>query len=272
MRDYGRVFCALWRSRDFRSLNEDGRALVLYLLTCAHGTMIGAFSLPELYACDDMQWTPARLDQAFAELFRKGFARHCLVTNWVWICKFLDWNEPDNPNQWKAARKLANKIPQSCTWEPDFQQYFAAADEAASLEKPLEKRNRSRTLSKPGTGTGTGEGSGGGTGTGSVTGTGDARSTSNGIAASPGSPETGVCDGQDDHPLEPSNRRNGSSERRNGDFEAINEGVSKLLSAGAFVSADTRGLARALHCSVRQVEVAIGQLRDRGKLPQASAA
>lgn len=84
------------------------------------------------------------------------------------------------------------------------------------------------------------------------------------------SPNSGPGDfsGTDDPPEEPSPQ---SGERRNGDFERINEGVLKLISAGVHVDADTRGLARALHCSVRQVEVAIEQLRDRGKLPKRAA-
>lgn len=83
---------------------------------------------------------------------------------------------------------------------------------------------------------------------------------------------TEIVPGEDDPPEEPSPRRGDAAERRNGDFEAINAGVSKLLADGGYVSADTRGLARALHCSVRQVEVALEQLRDRGQLPARSAA
>jgi hypothetical protein len=85
-----------------------------------------------------------------------------------------------------------------------------------------------------------------------------------------GNPERNIS-GKSDPPEEPSPRRGESAERRNGDFEAINEGVSKLVRDGGFVAADTRGLARALRCSVRQVEVAIEQLRDRGQLPQVTA-
>jgi hypothetical protein len=274
MRDYGRVFCALWRSRDFRSLTEDGRALVLYLLTCAHGTMIGAFSLPSLYVCDDIQWTRNRLLDAFAELSRKGFATLCEDTNWVWIRKYLDWNEPDNPNVWKAAKKLASKIPESCTWDHDFQEYFAERAEAAEAEKPTKTRNRSQTVSKQGTGTGEGSGKGEGTGTGKGEGTGGARtsqpvdnsnSTTSTQREGNGEILNGSLPGQEPAP------RNGSRDRRNGGFEQINDDVCKLVTAGGFVAADTRGIARALHISVSQAEESVRQLRDRGRLPAVAA-
>lgn len=272
MRDYGRVFCALWRSRDFRSLTEDGRTLALYLLTCAHGTMIGAFSLPDLYVCDDIQWKRERLLDAFDELSRKGFATLCSDTNWVWINKYLDWNEPDNPNVWKAARKLASKIPESCTWDAEFQEYFEYCFDLAETEKQAgkgaRKGNRSRTVSKQGTGTG--EGSGGGTGTGSVTGTGTGSAHEPTEASAPKDQDPD-CDAQSAHPSDPPTRKNGNGERRNGDFEAINDAVSKVLASGACRPGEYKAIAKMAHISALQAEIAVRQLRDRGRLPAVAA-
>lgn len=279
MRDYGRVFCALWRSRDFRSLTEDGRALVLYLLTCAHGTMIGAFNLPALYACDDMQWEHSRLLKTFDELSRKGFATLCSDTHWVWIRKYLDWNEPDNPNVWKAARKLASKIPESCSWDADFQEYFEHCFDLAEAEKQAgkgaQKRNRSRTVSKQGTGTGEGSGKGEGTGTVEGTGTGGALDPNPVDNSTGGGEERRAGEdfgGENSPPEEPSRRRGAAAERRNGDFEGINDAVSKLLAAGVCKPHEYREIGRHAHISALQAEIAVRQLRDRGRLPQASAA
>lgn len=273
MRDYGRVFCAIWGSRDFRSLTEDGRALVLYLLTCPHTTMIGAFSLPVGYLVEDIQWTPERIESAFAELFRKGFATLCAKSGWVWIHKYLEWNEPDNPNQWKAARKLAAKIP-SCSWLSEFHEFFERVAAAAQAENPKPSRNGSRTLSKPGTGTG--EGSGTGVGTGSVTGTGAGTGgahSSEGNGSTPGGEQrAGVDSGNGSSLEDPPKRRGDAAARRNGDFEAVNDAVSKLLASGVCTAEQPDLLAKLAHISPRQARESLRQLDDRGLLPTGAAA
>lgn len=120
MRDYGKVYSSIWSSADFRALSEDGRTLVLYLLTSHHGTIAGVFRLPDGYACEDMQWEPARVVEAFGELLSKGFANRCETTKWVWVSKFLEWNPPENPNQRKAASKMACSVPDQCSWKSAF--------------------------------------------------------------------------------------------------------------------------------------------------------
>jgi hypothetical protein len=120
LRDYGKVFSRIWESDDFRSLSEDGRSLVMYLLTCQHGTIAGVFRVPDGYACEDLQWTPERVSEGFANISAKGFATRCESTKWVWVAKFLEWNPPENPNQRKAAAKVANSIPDGCAWRLDF--------------------------------------------------------------------------------------------------------------------------------------------------------
>jgi hypothetical protein len=126
-------------------MSEDGRTLALYLLTSPHTTLIGAFRLPDGYVCEDLQWTVERVSKGFAELFEKGFANRCETTKWVWIRKFLEWNPPENPNQWKSARKLASQVPDECAWNADFQRVFARA---AGDPEPA-PRNPSETVCKP---------------------------------------------------------------------------------------------------------------------------
>ena len=116
MRDYGKVHSSFWTSDDMRNLSEDGRTLALYLLTCPHGTIAGCFRLPDGYVTDDLQWSAQRVSKGFAELFAKGFANRCETTKWVWIFKHLKWNPPENPNQRKAAQKIARQVPTQCSW------------------------------------------------------------------------------------------------------------------------------------------------------------
>lgn len=120
MRDYGKVHTTFWSSQTTRGLSEDGRALALYLLTCPHGTIAGAFRLPDGYASEDLQWAPERVKEGFAELFAKGFANRCETTKWVWIVKHFEWNPPENPNQRKGCLKIVGQVPDECSWKSEF--------------------------------------------------------------------------------------------------------------------------------------------------------
>jgi hypothetical protein len=144
LREYGRIHCAFWTSTDIQSMSEDGRWLAMYLLSSPHTTIIGAFRLPDGYICEDMKWTPERVSKGFNELLSKGFANRCGTTKWVWIRKFLEWNSPENPNQWKAARKVAAQIPDGCSWKAEFEGYFVALTDDPSLGNS----NPSETVSK----------------------------------------------------------------------------------------------------------------------------
>lgn len=135
MREYGRIHCAFWTSNDIQSMSEDGRWLAMYLLSSQHTTIIGAFRLPDGYVCEDLKWSSGRVAKGFAELFAKGFANRCETTKWVWIRKFLQWNPPENPNQWKAAKKIASQIPAGCSWKADFYSVFASMTD---FEPPAE--------------------------------------------------------------------------------------------------------------------------------------
>lgn len=120
MRDYGKVHTSFWTSSTIGSLSEDARTLAFYLLTSPHSTISGVFRLPDGYACEDLGWVSERVEKGFRELFEKGFANRCETTKWVYIYKHFDWNKPENPNQRKAAKRVALMVPDECTWKPDF--------------------------------------------------------------------------------------------------------------------------------------------------------
>jgi len=120
MREYGKVFSRIWESEDFRRLSEDGQKLTIYLLTCTHGTLAGVFRVPDGYACEDLQWSSERVSKGFQELLANRFATRCERTKWVWVFKYLDWNPLENPNQRKAAVKIAQQVPSDCLWNQGF--------------------------------------------------------------------------------------------------------------------------------------------------------
>jgi len=149
MRDYGKVHTSFWSSPNIRSLSDDGRTMALYLLTCPHGTIAGVFRLPDGYACEDLKWSSERVCKTLDELFRNGFSNRCETTKWVWVRKHLEWNPPENPNQRKAAAKIARQIPDECAWKPEFTR---VCGESLGIEPIADREplhNPSETLSKP---------------------------------------------------------------------------------------------------------------------------
>jgi hypothetical protein len=127
VRDYGRVYASFWTSESTKSFSDDGRMLALYLLSGPHSTIAGVCRLPDGYVSEDLGWSSQRVSKGFAELLAKGFANRCETTKWVWIRKFLDWNKPENPNQWKAATKIAGHVPSKCAWRAEFLGVFSKA-------------------------------------------------------------------------------------------------------------------------------------------------
>lgn len=117
MRDYGKIHTGFWASDTLSGLDDSSRLLAAYLLTSSHTTMLGAFRLPDAYACEDLGWDSERLQNGFVTL--SAFAKYDTKTKWVWVIKFLEWNRPENPNQWKAVAKLAAAIPASVPFKDE---------------------------------------------------------------------------------------------------------------------------------------------------------
>lgn len=143
MRDYGKIRCGFWSDPQIKSRTDQGKVLAAYLLTCAHGTIVGAFYLPDGYVSEDLGWEPATVSAAFADLAEIGFARRCEVTKWTWLCRYLKDFPPENPNQWKATRKMAQRVPQTCIWKRDLDR---SLDPEESETEPF--RNRSERVSE----------------------------------------------------------------------------------------------------------------------------
>lgn len=158
MRDYGKVHSTFWSSDTTSSVTDDGRMLALYLMTSPHATIAGVFRLPDGYVCEDLKWDAERVSKGFSELLAKGFANRCETTKWVWVCKHFKWNQPENPNQRKAAKKVAEQIPSDCAWKALFFRDCGVFFDAEPLPKQKGLKKGSETVSKPGTGTGTGTG------------------------------------------------------------------------------------------------------------------
>ncbi|WP_445394255.1 hypothetical protein [Stenotrophomonas maltophilia] len=134
MRDYGKIHTGFWASETMLGLESDARLLAIYLMTSQHTTMLGAFRLPDAYACEDLGWSSERFQKGLETLSQAGFVKYDRVTKVVWIVKFVKWNRPDNPNQQKSIVKLAQALPDSLAFKDEI---LASIGVSETVAKPL---------------------------------------------------------------------------------------------------------------------------------------
>ena len=95
---YGRIEETFWHDPKIRALSEDGRNLMLYLLTCPHKNRLGCFALDPYYAAADLQWNPDRVAEALVELNDRDRIAWDPDHRVVLIRRFLRYNTLENPN------------------------------------------------------------------------------------------------------------------------------------------------------------------------------
>lgn len=134
MRDYGKIHTGFWASETMLGLESDARLLAIYLMTSQHTTMLGAFRLPDAYACEDLGWNSERFQNGLETLSEAGFVKYDRATKVVWIVKFVKWNRPDNPNQQKSIAKLAQALPDSLAFKDEI---LASVGVSETVSKPL---------------------------------------------------------------------------------------------------------------------------------------
>lgn len=113
MARYARVFTQFWTDEKIVSLTEDERTLFLYLLTCPHGNMIGAFVLPSFYGCADLRWPADRYEAALKTLLERRLVKRDEAVQLIWLPNYLKHNPLENPSQTAAAQKVVEELPRS---------------------------------------------------------------------------------------------------------------------------------------------------------------
>ncbi len=112
MRDYGKIYTSLWRSKKFRGLpNDDCRLLYLYLHTSPHTNMLGCFVLEEGYAIADLGWTVKRYRDCIDTLCKAYLIGFDSGESLVRIVDFIAHDPFMNPKHAMAAVKTAEKLP-----------------------------------------------------------------------------------------------------------------------------------------------------------------
>ena len=110
---YAKVHNRIWRSQDFRQLNEDGKSLFIYLLTSPHLNMVGFYYLPLAYIADDLQWPFERVAKGLRNCIERGVISYDHDTSVILIHNYLKYNPIENPNQAKGAVNILLEMPQT---------------------------------------------------------------------------------------------------------------------------------------------------------------
>jgi hypothetical protein len=111
MRKFSLVSPRIWTSRRFTGLPSDnGRLLYLYLLTCGHQTSIGAYPLPDAYACADLQWDLERYLEARQELTKADLIAFDPDASVVAIRRWFKHNPVTNDKHRMGALRLISEL------------------------------------------------------------------------------------------------------------------------------------------------------------------
>lgn len=115
MRHYGVIYSGYWRDPDIAAIGGVTREFGAYLLTGPHSNGLGCFYLPPEYVAADLGWDIETVQEAFVNLSMIGFIKVCPTTKYVFIPKFLKWNEITNPNVAKGRFKELASVPKNFT-------------------------------------------------------------------------------------------------------------------------------------------------------------
>jgi len=120
---YAQVERAIWTKSRFRSLSDDGRLLLLYIVTSPHATQSGLFRLPSGYACEDLKWTPERYKAAMDELIKIGLINYDDVNSIIFNPNQLLKFPPQNGNHVAGIIGKLKELPST----PLFNEFAAIA-------------------------------------------------------------------------------------------------------------------------------------------------
>ena len=149
---YTRVESRFWQDEKMRTVSDDARYLMLYLLTSPHRNILGLYFLPFPYACFDLGWDEKRFKKALEELLKTGGIAYDALSHVVLVKNYLKHNPLENPNQVKSAIVKLDELPETHLFQ-SFLTIIKQSDKP--FIQPLIERLQER-LGQPGTGTGTG--------------------------------------------------------------------------------------------------------------------
>ena len=143
MARYYPVSPLFWMDDKIGQLDDQGKILALYLLTCEHRNLEGLFRLPYAYIQADLAWDEQTVRDEMARLIELGFIAYDEAARVVFLPKALKYHEPKAPKQVQGAINALQQVPDTTLW-PMFQEAAAMFAPALStaIGTPLECRSK----------------------------------------------------------------------------------------------------------------------------------
>ena len=108
---YARISEALWTSRGFQSLSDDGHLLELYVKSCPHRNRLGCFRLDPHYVVADLGWEVERVKITLNELVSASRVRWDAEARVVLDLDALKVDPLQNGNVVKGAIRELDSVP-----------------------------------------------------------------------------------------------------------------------------------------------------------------
>lgn len=160
MARYRTIDIRIWMDAKFMSLDEGSQLLFIYLLTCPQINQIGTIPMSPNVLAAYLDKPIETVSERLKNLSDMGLIR-VDNGNLIWICNFLKYNAPMNPNCAKGLLAFFDEIP-DCPLVDDVAESVVKACEIKgsdyldavlpALQKYLDrkaKRNHSETVPKP---------------------------------------------------------------------------------------------------------------------------
>lgn len=160
MARYRTIDIRIWMDAKFMSLDEGSQLLFIYLLTCPQVNQIGTIPMSPSVLAAYLKKSVETVSERLRNLSDMGLIR-VDNGNLIWICNFLKYNAPMNPNCAKGLVAFFDEIP-DCPLVDEVAEAVVKACEIKgsdyvkavlpSLKKYLDrrkKRNHSETVTEP---------------------------------------------------------------------------------------------------------------------------
>jgi hypothetical protein len=142
MRDFHKINPIIWSSSRFRSLSDDARFVLVYLISGPHQTSAGVCRLPDGYAIADLEWELGRYQKARQELQDVRLISFDAQEDTVFVHGWFRHNPPMNPKHHTGIVALLNRLASQEIWKVASEELDAdlAADKqpAPAVPSPSE--------------------------------------------------------------------------------------------------------------------------------------
>lgn len=123
----------LWQDERFRSMNDDGKLVFLFLLTHPDMTALGAMRASIGGLADELGWSIRKFRRATEQVFSRGMVEFDADHGWLCVPDFLRHQEPERPT-WIAKRwvEALRELPEC----PGKQRLIARCRDYLSAKSP----------------------------------------------------------------------------------------------------------------------------------------